>query len=157
MGKRGPKPASNHLKVLRGDREHRLNRYEPIPSDVASLDLTKPPRGLGVKAAAVWRRLAPDLVDKGMLTAWDVDLFGAFCASVAQYNELERLLGRDYVVPGSAPNTLVKSPYWRAARECVDVMLRISSRFGFTPGDRACLVAGVDSAPKRLGPERLLT
>jgi phage terminase small subunit len=85
------KPAPNHLKLLRGDRKARLNTDEPIPAE-SDADLTRPPRGIGAKAGAVWRRLAPDLVDKGCLTLWDTDLFGAFCTSVAQYDDARRLV-----------------------------------------------------------------
>lgn len=158
MGKRGPKPMPNHLKVLRGDREQNLNRDEPIPTPAApGVDLTKPPRGIGRGPAAVWRRLAPDLVDKGMLTPWDVDLFGAYCDAVANYEAVRRQLRESGVTtPGSVPGTSVKHPLWRVQADCLATMLRIGAKFGMSPADRADVKPFDPAAPRRLGPERLL-
>jgi hypothetical protein len=38
-------------------------------------------------------RLAPDLVDKGMLTEWDVDAFAVFCDAVATYHGMPKDVG----------------------------------------------------------------
>jgi P27 family predicted phage terminase small subunit len=157
MGKRGPKPAPNHLKVLRGDREQYLNRDEPIPTAVPGVDLTKPPRGIGAPAARVWRRLAPDLVDKGMLTAWDVDLFGAYCDTVATYEDVRRQLRAVGVTAkGSVPGTAVKHPLWRVQADCLATMVRLGAKFGLSPADRADVTPSDPRAPRLLGPERLL-
>lgn len=159
MGRRGPKPRPDHLKAIAGVEERYRNRAEPTPAGADELiDLKVPPRGLGAPAARVWRRLAPDLVDKHMLTAWDVDLFAVFCRAKATHDQLWKAMGADVVVPGSVPTTMVKSAHWRAVLDCVDVMLRLSARFGFTPGDRASLaVVGGVGGSVQLGAERLLS
>jgi P27 family predicted phage terminase small subunit len=107
-------------------------------------------------AQAVWDRLAPDLIAKHILTAWDVDMFMVFCDAVATYQECERLMGRDYLVEGSVPGTLVKSPYLRVMRDCSDTIVRFGGRFGLTPSDRAGLDVSGMPAP-RYGAERILT
>ena len=66
-----------HLKVLAGEREDRINRGEPLPTQSAIV----PPVQLSDGAQKVWNRLAPDLIDKGCLTSWDVDMFAVFCRS----------------------------------------------------------------------------
>lgn len=152
MARTGRPAAPNHLKVLAGVAEERLNRNEPVPSVAA--DPKCPPECLPDAAQVVWRRLAPDLVDKKVLTAWDVDLFGAWCVAVAHYNEVRELMGSDYTVKGSMGQS-VKSPYWVEMNEALQQMLRLSARFGFTPADRAGLVVGADEAPKA-GGERLI-
>lgn len=153
MAKRTP----NHLKLLRGSEPRYLNPGEPIPA-VAEDDLTQPPRGLGAKPSAVWRRLAPDLIDKGCLTPWDVDLFGAFCVSVAQYHELRRLVQRHGVTAPGSQEQLVVSPHFRAQGVALDAMLKLAARFGLSPADRAGLVTMAVRRPgDPLGPERLLT
>jgi len=156
MGRRGPKPAPAHLKVVRGDRESRINRDEPVPSDGVAV----PPAGLTPGARVVWGELAPDLVDKGCLTPWDVYAFEAFCEAVAQYRECRSLLyaadsavGR-FMELGAAGGK-IKSPYHQMMRDCVETMAKIGSRFGFTPGDRASLRLA-DDGPVDLGAERLL-
>jgi P27 family predicted phage terminase small subunit len=104
---RPPKPT--HLKILAGEREDRINRNEPTPARAPIV----PPVELSDGARAVWDRLAPDLIVKHILTAWDLDMFGVFCDAVATYQECQQLMGRDYLVPGSVKDTLVKSPYLR--------------------------------------------
>ena len=113
MGKRGPRPAPNHLKVIRGDRESNLNREEPIPSEIAS---PVAPPSLSEGAQFVWDRLAPDLTDKKMLTTWDVDTFAVFCEAVATYHDCRILMGREYTAVGAAGG-VIKSPYWQIMRE----------------------------------------
>lgn len=153
MARTGRPATPNHLKMLQGVDEGRLNRNEPIPSAVA--DPKEPPSDLPEEAREVWARLAPDLVDKKVLTSWDVDLFGAFCLAKAQYDAIRGLMGTEYTVTGSM-GQMVKSPYWVEMNEALQQMLRLSARFGLTPADRAGLaVSGEDGAPKS-GGERLI-
>ena len=153
MGRRGPKPTPNHLKVVRGDKESRLNREEPIPSDIAPVIA---PASISDGGREVWDRLAPDLVDKKMLTSWDVDTFVVFCEAVATYHDCRALMGREYTAQGAAGG-VIKSPYWQIMRDCSAVMAQYSSRFGMTPGDRASLKAGADDdLGPRSGAERIL-
>jgi len=162
VGKRGPKATPNHLKVLTGVTESRLNREEPLPTRVAAMDA---PESMSEAARKVWDRLAPDLHDKGMLTEWDVDTFAVFCEAVGTYHECREMLERfpsehgKYLERGSAGG-LIKSPYWQIMRDAASIMAQFSSRFGMTPGDRASLKAGIE-LQERGGPaqgaERILS
>jgi P27 family predicted phage terminase small subunit len=129
----------NHLKILAGEREDRINRNAPIP---AESDIIPP--DLSPQAQEVWDRLAPDLIDKGCLTSWDVDLFSAYCEAVATYHECRDKMGTDYVVQGSTRNS-VPSPYWRVMQDCIAAMVKIGARFGLTPSDRA----GIDTSENK--------
>lgn len=153
MGRRGPKPAPNHLKLVKGTQESRLNRDEPIPSELASIIA---PESISEGGQIVWDRYAPDMIDKKMLTEWDVDTFVVFCEAVATYHDCRRLMGREYTAQGAAGG-VIKSPYWQIMRDCSAVMAQFSSRFGMTPGDRASLKANLDedSGPAH-GAERIL-
>lgn len=153
MGRRGPKAANNHLKLVRGDKESRLNREEPVPSHTASAIA---PSSISEGAQVVWERLAPDMIDKKMLTTWDVDAFTVFCEAVATYHDCRQMMGKEYTAAGAAGG-VIKSPYWQIMRDCSAVMAQYSSRFGMTPGDRASLKANMDEdfGPKH-GAERIL-
>lgn len=153
MGQRGPKPAPNHLRLLKGTQESRLNRDEPVP---AESEAPIAPVSISLGGLEVWERLAPDLIDKKMLTAWDVDTFVVFCEAVATYHDCRELMGREYTALGAAGG-VIKSPYWQIMRDCSAVMAQYSSRFGMTPGDRANLKATRDDeAGPKLGAERIL-
>lgn len=169
VGKRGPTSRPDHLKAIAGVEERYRNRDEPIPANVAGVDLKRPPRGIGARAARVWRQLAPDLVDKKILTEWDVPMFTAVCRVVAHIEVLEGKVAKppaDYCpVDGytgvGSQKQLVKSPYWSALMDAYSQLAKLGSRFGLSPGDRANLVEGVmpGAAGGRpvLGPERLLS
>jgi len=118
----------NHLKILAGEREDRINRGEPLPSETT----ITPPVPLTVGAQKVWDRLAADLIDHGCLKSWDVDLFTVFCESVATYQECSERMGTEYVSEGSVKNS-VPSLYWKVMRDCIETMMRIGGRFRFDP------------------------
>jgi len=167
-GGKGRTPTPTHMKIVRGDEERHINRDEPEPEPAAlqGIDLKTPPRGLGAKAAAVWRRLAPDLVDKHVLTTWDVDLFAAFCDAVVEYQALKSIRNRhrrdtyqhDQFTGVGSQGQLVRSPYWSAQNEALERMMKLSARFGLSPSDRAGLtVAPIRDTGGQVGAERLLS
>lgn len=153
MGRRGPKPVNTHLKILKGEPESRLNRDEPTP---AEFDAIEAPPDISEGALEVWNSLADDLIDKKMLTIWDVYTFLVFCEAVATYRECKALMGDKYTALGAAGG-VIKSPYWQIMRDCSTIMAQYSSRFGFTPGDRANLKADQGEEGPKNGAERLLS
>lgn len=141
MAGRPPKPT--HLKVLDGDRPDRINTSEPVPaqSDVV------PPFDLSDDARAVWDRIAPDRIAKGVLTPWDVDAFAEFCEALVILRD-KRSSARREAEPG-APSPMSE---YKAA---IAVASTLGGRFGWTPSDRAKLTT--DSADDPKGAERLLS
>lgn len=150
MGKRGPTPAPTRLKLIRGDPEARINREEPMPTE----GMVTRPRGMTRGAINVWEELAPDLYDKGCLTPWDVYALEMLCEAVGTYRDCRRLLKRQYIAAG-ASGGVIKSPYHQIMRDCVDVMTRLGSRFGLSPGDRANMTIEKDKGMSH-GAERIL-
>lgn len=145
MGERGPKGRSNHLKVLEGVREDRINRDEPVPAQ----DVIVPPVALAADAQEIWNRLAPDLIAKKVLTAWDVDAFAAFCRSAALYHRAsEQAASAPFEVDGSHGGTVL-NPIFRAVSLASSDMRAFGSRFGLTPGDRAELKVNDSGGPKQ--------
>lgn len=166
-GGKGRTPKPTHLKILQGDEERRINREEPEPepATLLGIDLKQPPSGIGARAAAVWRRLAPDLIAKRVLTTWDVDLFAAFCQLKAEYDDLGRKrrahakdsYQRDQFASFGSQGQLIRNPYMQAQREVLGQMMQLASRFGLSPADRAGLVVTADpSASNQPGAERLI-
>jgi phage terminase small subunit len=141
---RGGRPHKpKHLKVLAGDRKDRINEAEPVPSpgEVA------PPWPLTKAAQEVWDRLAPDLIDKQLLTPWDIDAFAFFCESLA-IAKGKMSSARRRPAPGAA------SPM-SEFKQAMSVVATLGGRFGWTPSDRQKLVAGEASIGS--GKEDLLT
>lgn len=152
VGERGPKGKPTELRILHGDRDDRINRAEPKPDEGE----VKPPPGARRLALAVWRRLAPDLIAKKVLTPWDVDQFYTFCDAVATYRECRKILDEEgYTARGSAGG-VIKNPHWQIMRDAASIMTTVGSRFGLTPADRSGIIAPESDAPKGKDANRLL-
>lgn len=152
MGRRGPAGKPTALRVLDGDRESRINRDEPLPSESGGI---APTEDLSVAARRVWDRVAPDLIRKGVLTEWDVQAFTTYCQAVAHYQAAQAGLEEHGYTARGAAGGVIKSPYWQIMRDAIGVMTTIGGRFGLTPSDRAQLKVG-GSESRADGAERLL-
>lgn len=152
MGKRGPAPRPSHLKALEGCREDRLNRDEPVPA----ASVIVPPVRLHADAQRIWDRLAPDLIARRVLTAWDVDAFVGFCRSAALYQRASARAARaPFEVAGSHGGTVL-NPIFRAVTLASSDMRAFGQRFGLTPGDRSALKVREDGGSNS-GSARLLS
>ena len=78
---RGKKPQGARLTLVKGNPGKRpINEAEPEPKG----EVRKPAFVKG-KAAQLWKQYAPDLTANGVLTPWDVDMFGAWCCLMAEF------------------------------------------------------------------------
>jgi phage terminase, small subunit, putative, P27 family len=136
---RPPKPTA--LKLLHGDDKknpQRINRSEPVPAD----DVVRPTVDLADEAQAAWDRLAPDLMRKGVLTAWDAQAFTVYCQTVAHYNAASRMLELEGMTARGAAGGVIKSPFWQIMRDAVATMTTIGGQFGLSPSERSKLSLG---------------
>ena len=137
--------------MLHGDRKDRIPAGEPVPAT----GVVEPPASLDADAVVVWHQLAPDLIAKGVLTPWDVPLFGVYCQSIVYAQRAQQLLNASSVLlRGKRGEEAVKNPAVQVFRDMAELALRTGSRFGLTPSDRASLATG-DQV--RLPGEHLLT
>lgn len=157
MAGRPRKP--DHLKVVEGDRETRINRDAPMP-DLTSI---MPPVALSDRAMEFWNSLAPQMRDKGILTDWDLPALAQACDCLAMYWEFRDLLEAHkddsgvgvYMAKGAAGG-VIKHPYWQQMRDAQGMALQIISRFGMTPADRSRLSVK-DSEGKPMGLDELIS
>ncbi|WP_431729946.1 phage terminase small subunit P27 family [Verrucosispora sp. TAA-831] len=147
MGKRGPHPAPTALKLVRGTRSDRVNTDEPVPSTTE----IEPPEWLIQAALDVWTEYAPDLIRKGVLTAWDVETFGIVCDAAARRRKAAAALAEEGEVVelpvfdknGKQTGHRVTRNPWTVILGQADRQLQTwAARFGLTPSDRAQLTGG---------------
>lgn len=104
------------------------------------------PAWLSAEAKKVWRRLAPDLIEKKVLTAWDIDTFGQLCSLIVLNQQAHAdLSSRGIVIQGrhrSGVAVLVKNPSFQIARETGAEIRALAGKFGLTPSDRSQLNVG---------------
>lgn len=161
MGKRGIAPAPTALKLLNGVRPDRINHDEPRPANGE----IRCPSWMSAAGKRVWRRLAPDLIAKKVLTLWDVDEFADVCELVALNQLAFKDLDKNGLVltvverelrDGTIVYRTTKNPNWQVARESTELLVKVGGRFGLNPSDRQQLKVG-DGQPNRKPGEDLLS
>lgn len=115
---------------------------EPRPDD----GVIVPPSWLNEAEREVWDRLAPDMIRKKVLTAWDVDRFVAFITAVVLMNDARQSMdnyGTTIVTPerelanGTIIFKTIKNPAFTLFTQSVAIMNQIGGSFGLSPADRA--------------------
>lgn len=146
MGKRGPKPVPTKILEARGS--WRANRPEEpdaapgvpqCPGWLAEFDPF---------AAEVWRDVMPLLVAQGTVAQIDWLALASLCQNFSLWRRSAELV--ECAEPGT--------PEWRrlysTANQALGQVLRLSSRFGLTPADRAGLHVEKEDKPKESGKSR---
>ncbi len=124
---------SNQVKKLSGtSRRDRAKTHEGTPA--ASL---RCPDGLPDDAQKVWRRIAPLLAERGLLTALDVETLRDLCLCAARLREAEALVKKNGLLVDGYRGSKVKNPAATMAREYRQDLYRWAAKFGLTPGDRS--------------------
>jgi len=165
MGRGGKgRPAKpTKLKLVDGTRSDRVNRNEPEPSE--ELAVEPPPWMVDELAIEAWENLAPDLIERGVLTGWDVQAFAEWCSAVAHLVRAEQALATEgHVIESEVFNRngevtgsrTVRSEWSRVWKDALEVTARRAAKFGLTPSDRAGISVG-GSGESGADPERLLS
>lgn len=134
MAGRPPKPT--RLKVIQGNPGKRpLPRGEPTPRPGAP----RMPRWLSPDAQREWRYIVRELRAMGLLARSDRALLAAYCECVAEYVACMRDIrenGRYYETEGGHQGP---RPALTHSVKMLDAIMRIATRFGLSPSDRARL------------------
>lgn len=122
------------LRILRNNPGHRpLPASEPKPAGSGRM-----PADLPAEARPYWRRLAPRLRAVGLLTPLDTVTLAELSLCLARTAEAEKDVSvRGLLVDGERGQ--VKNPSVQIARDYRAQALRLMSKFGMTPSDRAGL------------------
>ena len=148
---RGRKPVSNFLKVVRGNPAKRALGSEPQPQRLEQAP--EPPAFLIPEAKAEWRRIAPELVELGLLTSLDLQPFAAYCQACGRAEQAERIFaetGGALTIRGARGGEIV-NPLLRIARDAANEALRLGAEFGCTPASRSRLRGTGQPQPSKFG------
>lgn len=148
------------LAIVSGTRKDRINTSAPIPAELP----IEPPAWLRPAGVAVWERLAPSLIDAGVLTGWDVQAFAEWCDAAATIAEAAQHLAADgYMIERpvfdrngkQTGHRVVPNEWFFIQRAALDTSAKRAARFGLTPAERASLsiTGGVSSGAN---PDRFL-
>jgi P27 family predicted phage terminase small subunit len=131
----GRRPRSSHLKAIEGVRADRLALNAPEPTE----GVIVPPVKLEPDAHEVWNRIAPLLIERRVLSTWDVDIFSMWCRSVALFNRAADQVEREGTSTDRPYKGQVASPAFRVMVAAAKMVTSIGAKFGLTPADRATI------------------
>ena len=145
MAKTGRKPKPTALKKLEGNPGKRpLNEMEPVPPTVS----LKCPRHMLPEAQKEWKRLAPILMNMGLLTAADAVPFEGYCTAYARWREAQDEITRHGSIYKDQEGRIRPNPYIAIANQQMREIKSLAAEFGLTPSNRAAMLANVVTAQK---------
>ena len=141
---RGRRPKPTRLKILTGNPgKHPLNQNEPRPSP----EIPDCPPELGPVARREWDRLVAELEKLKLLTNLDRAALAAYCGAYALWSEATEAIQKFGTMVKSPSGYPIQSPYVSIANRQAELMMRISSEFGFTPASRSRIAVPNSAEP----------
>lgn len=136
MGQRGPTPAPDNVRLIRGMKPLRNKEGHRVRRLVLAPKAPAPPGGLSRAAGAEWRRVTKELARAGVLAEVDRGILTAYVTSWSHMMEAEALLKSEGVTRPGREGTVVKNPAWQIYREALRTMQMAASQLYLTPVSR---------------------
>jgi len=145
MGVRGPVPAPDNVRVLRGMKPLRTSDGRRARRIVLAPKAPPMPK-LSASAAGEWRRITRELAHAGVLAEVDRGVLVAYCTAWAHMMEAEALLRSQGVTILNREKVPVKNPAWQVYREANRTMLAAAVQLYITPVSRLRIPVSPGSA-----------
>lgn len=98
------------------------------------------PDWLSPEARSEWARVAPWLVQNGLLTVLDRGLLSLYCETVGMYRQCQPIIERDGLIVDTSRGRR-RHPLLRVEARCQQDIRANAAQFGLTPSSRARLGA----------------
>ena len=134
---RPPKPLQE--KILSGSRV-RDDRDSDAQEANAAVELGMPPCPRWVKGEAKkhWDTLGPILVQAGLISVVDGDVFGLHCDNIAAYEQVcEKLTKFDDWIAKTPNDFVIQSAWLQIRNKLQELIIKTSREFGLTPAARS--------------------
>lgn len=136
MGARGPVPAPDNVRTLRGSRAYRGATGTKPRRLVLPPKAPAAPKGLSAAALGEWRRVTKELQVAGVLAEVDRGVLTAYVTAWAHMMEAEARLNKDGVTILNREKVPVKHPAWQVYREANRTMLAAATQLYLSPVSR---------------------
>lgn len=137
MGERGPIPAPDNVRAIRGMKPHRDHQTgERTRRVVLPPVAPAPPKKFSRLAAAEWRRVVPELERAGVLNKIDRGVLVAYCTAWAHMTEAEELLNAEGILTSGRDGGKVRHPAWLVYKEAAAKMIAAARECYLTPTSR---------------------
>lgn len=147
MGTRGPVPAPDNVRVLRGMKPLRTPDGKKATRIVLAPKAPAAPAGLSPAAAAEWRRVTKEPARAGVPAEVDRGVLTAYVTAWAHMMEAEAKLRKEGVTILSREKVPVRNPAWQVYREANRTMLAAAGQLYLTPVARLRIPIAAGAAP----------
>lgn len=103
----------------------------------AITEAPKPPGWLSKEAKAEWKRIAPLLVSRGILTTGDLGTLEGYCVAYGTVRQSERTLQIEGITFATDKGLLKRNPAVAIQADAQNRMLRYATELGLTPVSRS--------------------
>jgi len=136
MGARGPVPAPDNVRQLRGSKPLRAPDGTKARRLVLAPKAPAAPKGLSAMSLAEWRRITKELAHAGVLAEVDRGVLTAYVTAWGHMMEAEAKLRAQGVTILNREKVPVKNPAWQVYREANRTMLAAAVQLYLTPTSR---------------------
>ena len=147
MGARGPVPAPDNVRQLRGTKALKAPDGSKARRGVLPPRAPAAPAGLSPAAAAEWRRVAKEMGRAGVLAEVDRGILTAYCTAWAHMMAAEKDLKARGQVVANREGVPVKNPSWQIYREANRTMVAAAKELYLTPTSRLRFPVAPGAAP----------
>jgi P27 family predicted phage terminase small subunit len=121
------------LKSVKGtERPSRVNPDEPQPPAA----IPDPPHHLSKYAREEWNRMAPILLDMGLISESDRSAFAMYCQAWGDHVKAEYMIRKHGAVVKTSNGNIVQSPWVGISNRAKLIAHKFLVGFGMTPADR---------------------
>ncbi|MBI2855089.1 MAG: phage terminase small subunit P27 family [Chloroflexi bacterium] len=136
MGKRGPAPKPDRIRVLEGNPSKRpLRGDSPRPKGIPTC-----PSWLSPEAKQEWRRVAPELARLGLLTRLDRTALACYCTCYSWWRSAQETICSQGALYVTSKGQLRTRPEVEIAKQAAESMRDFAAEFGLTPTSRSRLL-----------------
>jgi P27 family predicted phage terminase small subunit len=128
--------SNNTNEMTVSDRKSRVEPDSPKPEPSPPAPIIECPPELGPLARQEWDRIVGHLAATGVLSHFDRGPLAIYCAAYGHWIEATEALQKFGTMMKSPSGYPVQSPYVAIANRQAEIMMRVASEFGFTPGSR---------------------
>jgi P27 family predicted phage terminase small subunit len=108
---------------------------QPIADAIRTVPV--PPKHYGPVARAAWRKIAPVLVERRVLSAADVHALERFCEAQGDIADAREAIGRDGGYLENRLGEIKRHPAYATLREATAESRRWAAELGITPASRS--------------------
>lgn len=139
-----PKPTV--LRIAEGVRDKKkVNKKEPAPR----LKIPPMPNGMSADAKKEWKRIAPILLENGLLTEMDSLALELYCESYSMYRKASQKLKQQGVFIKGKNGGQVYNQWYSVQQKAQTALNKYLAEFGFSPAQRTRLSSENDMGSKK--------